>query len=219
MDSEIEFEAFSSGSEFEYAEGTCQNAEVCSSPSSDIRSCENGTFSSPEIEVFSSPITEKSTPNSFRCEVFSSGSTLAPTSQKPCVIHQEADSSLVLSSGAECRTSKKRGLARPSPALIRGKTKRKTLQKKTIRICFSGCELTTQFVNKQLFKETDDQVSHGPNQQQSCEAENDLKSSFPSSKHKDYIQQSQSQSPTAAARKAEESLTGMHMFICIFSKP
>ena len=38
-----------------------------------------------------------------------------------------------------------------------------------------------------------------------CEAVNDLKSSSPSSKHQEYIQQSQS--PTTAVRKAEENTT------------
>ena len=70
MESELEFDDFSSGSEFEDAELTCQNVEVFSCPFSDMKSRETGELNSPEIKVFSSPDTEKSTPTPFRCEVF-----------------------------------------------------------------------------------------------------------------------------------------------------
>ena len=54
-----------------------------------MKSLETGTLNSPEIEVFSSPDTEKSTPMPFQCKVFYL--TLAPTPQKFSFIDQKSD--------------------------------------------------------------------------------------------------------------------------------
>ena len=89
MESELGFDDFLSGSESEDAEGACQNVEVFSSSSSDMKSLETGTLNSPEIEVFSSPDTEKSTPMPFRRKVL--GLTLAPTPLKFYFIDQKSD--------------------------------------------------------------------------------------------------------------------------------
>ena len=102
MESELEFDDFSSGSEFEDAEGTCQNVEVFSSPSSDIKSHETGTFSLHLIQK--SQLQRLS-----NVKIFSLGLTLTRTPQKFSFIDQNADlenSSLMPSSSAECWTSR-----------------------------------------------------------------------------------------------------------------